>query len=65
MGINFNKTKLNIRCPLSIRPWQHVLEPLNGYVKLAELMHKNHKINALESKYECKRLKKKIQEKNY
>jgi CDP-glucose 4,6-dehydratase len=25
-----------IRSPLSIRPWQHVLEPLNGYLILAE-----------------------------
>lgn len=44
-----NKKILNIRYPLSIRPWQHVLEPLNGYVKLAELMHKNHKVNPKEN----------------
>jgi CDP-glucose 4,6-dehydratase len=25
-----------IRRPTSIRPWQHVLEPLHGYIKLAE-----------------------------
>src|SRR6185436_15692734 len=25
-----------IRNPLSIRPWQHVLEPLHGYLLLAE-----------------------------
>lgn len=29
-----NKT-INIRNPNSIRPWQHVLEPLMGYLKLA------------------------------
>jgi CDP-glucose 4,6-dehydratase len=27
---------LSIRNPLSIRPWQHVLEPLVGYLRLAE-----------------------------
>ena len=25
-----------VRCPNAIRPWQHVLEPLSGYVTLAE-----------------------------
>jgi CDP-glucose 4,6-dehydratase len=25
-----------IRCPKAIRPWQHVLEPLQGYITLAE-----------------------------
>jgi len=28
--------QLVIRSPLAIRPWQHVLEPLNGYLVLAE-----------------------------
>jgi len=32
---NDNKT-LQIRRPQAIRPWQHVLEPLVGYIKLAE-----------------------------
>lgn len=27
---------LNIRSPLATRPWQHVLEPLSGYLLLAE-----------------------------
>jgi PAS domain S-box-containing protein len=27
---------LEIRNPLAVRPWQHVLEPLNGYLTLAE-----------------------------
>jgi CDP-glucose 4,6-dehydratase len=31
-----NNEKLKIRSPYSIRPWQHVLEPLNGYLMLAE-----------------------------
>jgi CDP-glucose 4,6-dehydratase len=27
---------LQVRRPLAIRPWQHVLEPLSGYIRLAE-----------------------------
>ncbi|BDA79173.1 CDP-glucose 4,6-dehydratase [Leptospira kobayashii] len=33
--------KLSIRNPNSIRPWQHVLEPLSGYMELAEGLY-NH-----------------------
>ena len=33
--------KLVIRNPLSTRPWQHVLEPLAGYLKLCENMINN------------------------
>lgn len=29
-----------IRNPHAIRPWQHVLEPLSGYLKLAEALYK-------------------------
>lgn len=32
---------LQIRRPQSVRPWQHVLEPLNGYLRLAEQLHAN------------------------
>ena len=31
-----NKKKINIRNPLYIRPWQHVLDPLMGYLMLAK-----------------------------
>ena len=31
-----NKQILSIRNPSAIRPWQHVLEPLTGYISLAE-----------------------------
>ena len=31
---------INIRSPKAIRPWQHVLEPLSGYMLLAEKMWK-------------------------
>lgn len=30
---------LTIRSPDSTRPWQHVLEPLSGYLRLAEALH--------------------------
>lgn len=36
-----NKIPLNIRYPKAIRPWQHVLEPINGYMQLAEQSYKN------------------------
>lgn len=32
---------LHIRRPQSIRPWQHVLEPLSGYIRLAEQLWQN------------------------
>ena len=31
-----NKVPLHIRSPAAIRPWQHVLEPLAGYLMLAQ-----------------------------
>ncbi len=33
--------KVLIRNPASIRPWQHVLEPLSGYLRLAERLWEN------------------------
>ena len=35
------KKILKIRNPKSIRPWQHVLDPLTGYLKLIEKNYKN------------------------
>jgi len=32
----FNNQDISIRYPDAIRPWQHVLDPLNGYLILAE-----------------------------
>jgi CDP-glucose 4,6-dehydratase len=32
-------TTLLVRSPEAIRPWQHVLEPLSGYLALAERLH--------------------------
>lgn len=37
-AINASKT-LKIRSPQSTRPWQHVLEPLSGYLMLAERLY--------------------------
>jgi len=31
--------KVKIRSPYAIRPWQHVLEPLSGYITLAEKLY--------------------------
>lgn len=36
-----HKQPLLIRNPNSIRPWQHVLEPLSGYLRLAQLLDQN------------------------
>ena len=36
-----NETEIQVRNPNSIRPWQHVLEPLSGYLQLAMLAHEN------------------------
>ena len=33
------KRSVQIRNPNSVRPWQHVLEPLHGYMVLAERLH--------------------------
>lgn len=40
-----NNTTLYIRSPESTRPWQHVLEPLSGYIKLAMELKSNSIIN--------------------
>ncbi|MEZ4814784.1 MAG: CDP-glucose 4,6-dehydratase [Bdellovibrionota bacterium] len=34
-----DKREVNIRNPKSIRPWQHVLEPLSGYLVLAQKLY--------------------------
>ncbi len=38
-----NKKKLIIRNPNSTRPWQHVLEPVSGYLLLAKKLYENKK----------------------
>lgn len=36
-----NDTKVLLRSPNATRPWQHVLEPLSGYIKVAEELWKS------------------------
>jgi CDP-glucose 4,6-dehydratase len=36
-----NNQEIIIRNPNAVRPWQHVLEPLSGYLTLAAKMYKN------------------------
>jgi CDP-glucose 4,6-dehydratase len=35
--------KIQIRNPYATRPWQHVMEPLDGYLTLAEKLHEDEK----------------------
>ena len=37
-----NNNAVEIRNPLSTRPWQHVLEPLSGYLTLGQLLKENY-----------------------
>lgn len=41
-----NNEQVLIRNPHSIRPWQHVLEPLSGYLMLAESLYLNGQADA-------------------
>ena len=40
-----NYEAVEVRAPKSTRPWQHVLEPLSGYLKLAEELSNNYNLN--------------------
>ncbi|MGF1779089.1 CDP-glucose 4,6-dehydratase [Vibrio nomapromontoriensis] len=40
-----SNNKVEIRCPEATRPWQHVLEPLSGYLMLGEKLANNPKLN--------------------
>lgn len=39
------KEKVEIRSPNATRPWQHVLEPISGYLNLAEQLTENSELN--------------------
>jgi CDP-glucose 4,6-dehydratase len=41
-----NQQTVHIRYPNSIRPWQHVLEPLSGYMQLAQALHQSPEVYA-------------------
>jgi len=36
---------VDIRSPRATRPWQHVLEPLSGYLALGEALHNSHMLH--------------------
>jgi CDP-glucose 4,6-dehydratase len=37
--------KVSIRNPKSTRPWQHVMEPLSGYLLIGSMLHQDIKLN--------------------
>lgn len=37
--------KVEIRSPMATRPWQHVLEPLSGYLALGQSLYDNHALH--------------------
>jgi len=39
------KEEVSIRSPLATRPWQHVLEPLSGYLVLARSIYSNEQLH--------------------
>ena len=40
-----------IRSPKSTRPWQHVLEPISGYLVLAKRLYKESNVIVLPGSY--------------
>ena len=40
-----NGLKVKIRSPEATRPWQHVLEPLSGYLALGASLMENEKLH--------------------
>ncbi len=45
------KNTIKIRNPLSIRPWQHVIEPLSGYLSLSKKIYLNTEDNHIQSAF--------------
>lgn len=41
----YKKNNVSIRSPHSTRPWQHVLEPLSGYLLLAAKLYESNELN--------------------
>jgi CDP-glucose 4,6-dehydratase len=52
-----HKKKVQIRSPKSTRPWQHVLEALNGYLILATELSENKKINGESFNFSSNKIK--------
>jgi len=44
-----NQKPVIVRNPLATRPWQHVLEPLSGYLVLAESLYKNYEDSSTDN----------------
>jgi len=51
-SIKENK-KIFVRNPNSTRPWQHVLDPLSGYIKLAERIYEKKEISSKDKNLFC------------
>ena len=47
------KAPIGVRNPTSVRPWQHVLDPLNGYLELAHVIHQKAAIDLDEARSLC------------
>ena len=45
------KSGISLRHPNAVRPWQHVLDPINGYVKLAEKLHTAVNLNDYQTSF--------------
>ena len=46
-----SNSPIRVRNPLATRPWQHVLEPLSGYLRLAEKMFESSHSRLGQNKY--------------
>jgi CDP-glucose 4,6-dehydratase len=44
-----NKQTIQVRNPNAVRPWQHVLEPLHGYLTVAKMAYENY--NTIDNAY--------------
>ena len=44
---------IEIRNPSSVRPWQHVMDPLNGYLQLAHMIYQRASINLEKARPLC------------
>ena len=54
---HFDKKKMIVRNPNSVRPWQHVLDALHGYIILAKKLHSNKSISGNSFNFGPKKIK--------
>ena len=45
------KEPIKVRNPNSVRPWQHVLEPLRGYIMLAKKLYQEHENSDFQTSF--------------